>query len=462
MALPQDLALILDHARAEAKRRDHAQVMLAHVAAVLVRRDRDRFTATFGPDAPGGIEAILKGLPTCKGSFSDAPELGELLTKVAAAPNVAGALDEEILELLVKPPEAAPAESQPQQSASVGSSAGQAGAPKPHAKEGSANPQEATATAQPAPIDKPALLEQLRQRIVGQDAALKEVVDRLALTRMQLDLRPHRPDGVFMLAGPSGTGKTAFGRALAEHLFGDEGRLISLDMSEYAHDWALSRLIGPQPGYVGSDKPEGWLTTRVRRQPQSVIILDEIEKSHPTVWNTFLQVFDDGRLTDGQGNEADFSRTVILMTSNLGSENFRQKHPIGFAADSSVTELSDRTLEAVKRTMPPEFINRLDAILVFKPLTPEIIREITGREIERVLGRLRERGYDTEVPPEVVAYIAEEGYDPAYGARHVHRSIEQHLLETLVDQLPGRLRARVLGKDVEWAAASTGGSASPA
>jgi ATP-dependent Clp protease ATP-binding subunit ClpA len=325
--------------------------------------------------------------------------------------------------------------------------------------EGSAPSRAATATPpQHAPIDKAALLRQLKQRIVGQDSALEDIVDRLALTRMQFDLRPHRPDGVFLLAGPSGTGKTAFGRALAEHLFGDEGRLISLDMSEYAHDWALSRLIGPQPGYVGSDKPEGWLTTKVRRQPQAVIILDEIEKSHPTVWNTFLQAFDDGRLTDGQGNVADFSRTVILMTSNLGSESFQRKHPIGFlAGDSLVTELSDRTQEAVKQTMPPEFINRLDAIVVFNPLTPEMVREIAGREIQRALGRLRERGYETEVPPDVVAFIAEEGYDPAYGARHVHRSIERHLLETLVDQPPGKLRARVAGEAVEWVAGSTEG-----
>jgi len=201
----------------------------------------------------------------------------------------------------------------------------------------------------------------------------------------------------------------------------------------------------------------------VRRQPQAVIILDEIEKSHPTVWNTFLQVFDDGRLTDGQGNEADFSRTVILMTSNLGSESFRRKQSIGFlAGDSSVSELSDRTQEAVKQTMPPEFINRLDAIVVFDPLTPKMIREIAGREIERALGRLRERGYDTEVPPEVVAFIAEEGYDPAYGARHVHRSIERQLLEALVDQPPGRLSARVVGGEVVWDPESAEGKSSSA
>ena len=188
-------------------------------------------------------------------------------------------------------------------------------------------------------------------------------------------------------------------------------------------------------------------------------MLDEIEKSHPTVWNTFLQVFDDGRLTDGQGNVADFSRTVILMTSNLGSENFRRKHPIGFTSGNSVdTVLSERTVDAVKQTMPPEFINRMDSVVVFNPLTREVILEIARREVERALGRLRERGYDTEIPPEVVEFVAEEGYDPAYGARHLHRSIEEHLLETLVDHQPAKLRARVRGRGVEWVLGATGSS----
>jgi ATP-dependent Clp protease ATP-binding subunit ClpA len=272
---------------------------------------------------------------------------------------------------------------------------------------------------------------------------------------MQFDLRPNRPDGVFLFAGPSGTGKSALACALADNLYGGEGHLISLDMSEYAHDWAVSRLIGPQPGYVGSDKPEGWLTTRVRKQPDSLILLDEIEKSHPTVWNTFLQVFNDGRLTDGQGREADFSRTVIVMTSNLGSENFRRKHPIGFHTEEAATaDLAGLTLDAVKEIMPPEFINRLDDIIVFNPLTTAVIREIAGREIEGALARLRERGYDTEVPPDVVAFIAEEGHDPAYGARYLQRTIERHLLQTLIDHPPSKLRATLAGKEITWLAVS--------
>lgn len=449
MALPAELALLLDHARAEAKRHGHGQVVIAHLAAALSRRNPELFVKTFGDDATTRLAQRLKQLPSAATALSDAPEVGALLEQAATAGQPNEIVNAAIAALLKEAPPAAAAPQSPEAGVAAGAALQpqQAQSPQPVAPAPAPPPR-------PQPLDKTGLMRQLQGRIVGQDAALESVVDRLALTRMQFDLRPNRPDGVFLFAGASGTGKSALARALAEFLFGSESRLIGLDMSEYAHDWAVSRLIGPQPGYVGSDKPEGWLTTRVRRQPESLILLDEIEKSHPTVWNTFLQVFDDGRLTDGQGQEADFSRTVIVMTSNLGSENFRRKRAIGFTAADAATDAAERTLDAVKQAMPPEFINRLDAIVMFNPLAPEVIREIAGREIEVALARLRERGYDTEVAGEVVEFIASQGYDPAYGARHLHRSIERHLLETLVDLPPSRWRATVSGNELRWEAAS--------
>jgi ATP-dependent Clp protease ATP-binding subunit ClpA len=409
----------------------------------LSRKNGADFASKFGSDATTRLDALLDQLPANAGIVTDAPEVDDLLARVAAAPDGAALLNDSIRHLL---------EGAAGTSSSPASRQATAGEPEPQIAAGKSALKAAPSGAPtPAPIDKAALLTGLRERIVGQDAALEIIVNRLALTRMQFDLRPSRPDGVFLLAGPSGTGKSALAEALADLLFGGEGHLISLDMSEYSHDWAVSRLIGPQPGYVGSDKPEGWLTTRVRRQPESLILLDEIEKSHPTVWNTFLQVFNDGRLTDGQGVAADFSRTVIMMTSNLGSESFRRKRPIGFHVDDDfVTEQSDRTLAAVKESMPPEFINRLDAIVVFSPLSPAVIHEIARREINMALARLRERGYDTDVPDVVVQFIADKSYDPAYGARYLQRTIERYLLQTLLNFQPSRLRAEVDGDEVGW------------
>jgi ATP-dependent Clp protease ATP-binding subunit ClpA len=437
MALPPDFALILDHARAEAKRYGHGEVVLEHLAAALARRNAKTFADAFGPDAEARLEPLLDRLPAGRGAPTDSLKLVELLANAAASPRKTEVLIDAVRELLKSQPAVAPVE--------LAAKAAERAA-EPEIEPAPSSP----APIPPAPLDKAALLRQLKSRIVGQDEALEIIVDRLALTRMQFDLRPNRPDGVFLLAGASGTGKTAFARALAEFLYGGESHLISLDMSEYAHDWAVSRLTGPMPGYVGSDKPEGWLTTRVRRQPESLILLDEIEKSHPTVWNTFLQVFNDGRLTDGQGREADFSRTVVVMTSNLGSENFRRKHPLGFHSGDATTEAAERTLEAVKQAMPPEFINRIDAVVLFNPLAPEVIHEIARREVSGALDRLRERGYVTEVPADVIQFIAADGYEPAFGARHLHRSIERHLLQTLVTQTPGRLRARVTADEVHW------------
>lgn len=286
------------------------------------------------------------------------------------------------------------------------------------------------------------LAERMRRRVRGQDQAVDTIAARLALTRAQLDLRPERPDGVFLFAGPTGVGKTALARTLCHELFGDEQRLIRLDMSEFMHEWAITRLIGPSPGYVGSTEPDEWLTTRVRRQPNSVVLLDEVEKAHPRIWNTFLQVFDAGRLSDLQG-EVSFADTIIVLTTNMGADKL-QANPLGFGATAN--DEDERTVGAtteLRRQIPPELVNRLDAIVMFQALSPQAIREIAEMEIDAMIRRLSERGYRLEIEDGVIDHIASTGYDRAYGARHLQRNIEKLLLETLVTKSPGSYLANL-------------------
>ncbi|HUG86148.1 MAG TPA: AAA family ATPase [Euzebya sp.] len=291
--------------------------------------------------------------------------------------------------------------------------------------------------------------ERLKQHVRGQDQAVSTVAARLALTRNKLDLRPERPDGVFLFAGPTGVGKTALARALCVELFGDESRLIRLDMSEFMHDWAVTRLIGPAPGYVGSDQPEEWLTTKVREQPDAVVLLDEIEKAHPRLWTTFLQVFDAGRLTDLRG-EVSFADTVIVLTTNLGAGQ-QQSTPVGFTERADDPEAgAARAYDNIRDALPPELFNRLDGVVVFHALGPMVIREIAELEIAGTITRLAERGYVLTVDEDVIDHIAVTGYDPAYGARHLQRNIEKLLLEYLVAHTPGPLRARLVDGQVLW------------
>lgn len=269
---------------------------------------------------------------------------------------------------------------------------------------------------------------ELSERVRGQDDAVRVVASRLALTLARLDLRPERPDGVFLFVGPTGVGKTELARAMSASLYGSEDRLIRLDMSEYSHDWAVSRIVGPMPGYVGSTEPENWLTTKVAQMPDCVVLLDEIEKAHSVVWNTFLQVFDAGRLTDSRGTTADFSNVVIVMTSNLGAAGATGP-ALGFGTAGAQAGLArERITRAVKERMAPELINRIDELVVFDALDIAAIEEIAAREMLRVSARLAQQGWSVSYDDDVVRHLVTTGYDPAYGARHLQRNIERIFL----------------------------------
>jgi len=269
--------------------------------------------------------------------------------------------------------------------------------------------------------------DRLHERVIGQEEAIKAISDAIRRARSGLK-DPRRPIGSFIFIGPSGVGKTELAKALAEFLFDDDDALVRLDMSEYREQHTASRLFGAPPGYVGYEEG-GQLTEAVRRRPYRVILFDEIEKAHPEVWNALLQILDDGRLTDGQGRTVDFRNTVLIMTSNLGTEFVRRGGTLGFIQASGSTEddkLAHEKIEkALKTTFRPEFLNRVDEIIMFSPLTMDQMLEIVDLQLREVQQRLEEHGLKVILSEEARRRLAEVGFDPAFGARPLRRALQK-------------------------------------
>lgn len=270
--------------------------------------------------------------------------------------------------------------------------------------------------------------EELHQRIIGQSQAVTAVCNSIRRSRAGLG-DPNRPVGSFLFLGPTGVGKTELCKALAEFLFDSEDAMIRLDMSEFMEKHSVARLLGAPPGYVGYEEG-GYLTEHVRRKPYSVILLDEMEKAHPDVFNILLQVLDDGRLTDGQGRTVDFRNTVIVMTSNLGSELIQE-----ISKEGDYFAMKTAVMDVVGKHFRPEFINRIDEIVVFHPLDKEQIKRIAEIQINNLRTRLAERDYGISISDEAMDYLAATGYDPVYGARPLKRSIQQHVENPLAQEI---------------------------
>ncbi len=280
------------------------------------------------------------------------------------------------------------------------------------------------------------LEDRLHERVIGQDHAVSVLADSIRRARAGLK-DPKRPIGSFIFLGPTGVGKTELARALAEYLFDDEENMVRIDMSEYQERHTVSRLIGAPPGYVGYDEG-GQLTEAVRRRPFRVVLFDEIEKAHPDVFNVLLQVMDDGRLTDGHGRTVDFRNTVVIMTSNLGSEGVARE-AFGFRAATPTASERERTRttveDALKRTFRPEFLNRLDEIVIFDPLTQENILRIVEKLVREVGVRLAEQGVAITLTHEAREWLAKEGFDRMYGARPLKRAVQRHIENELSRRL---------------------------
>ena len=283
--------------------------------------------------------------------------------------------------------------------------------------------------------------EEIHKRIIGQDEAIS-IVAR-AVRRARAGLKdPKRPIGVFIFLGPTGVGKTELVRALAEFMFGSEDAMIRIDMSEFMERHSVARLVGAPPGYIGYEEG-GQLTEAVRRKSYSVILLDEIEKAHPEVFNILLQIFDDGHLTDAKGRKVDFRNTIVIMTSNVGADLLRRDTVLGFAvtqdeiksAEQAYERMKDKVLGEMKNLFRPEFLNRIDATVVFRSLTLMEIRQIVDLMLSKVRSALTEQQIDLEVTDAAKDYLVEKGFDPKFGARPLRRTIQNLVEDELAEGL---------------------------
>jgi len=278
---------------------------------------------------------------------------------------------------------------------------------------------------------------ELHKRVIGQEPAVKAVSQAIRRTRAGLK-DPKRPGGSFIFAGPSGVGKTELSKTLADFLFGDENALIQLDMSEYMEKHTVSRLVGSPPGYVGYEEG-GQLTERVRRKPFSVVLFDEVEKAHPDVFNTLLQILEDGRLTDSQGRVVDFKNTILIMTSNLGTRDISKGLNLGFSKAhdkfGDYERMKTKVVEELKQHFRPEFLNRIDDTIVFHQLSEDEIVQIVDLMLNRVDAQLRNKDMGLELTPAAKALLAKKGYDPVMGARPLRRTIQREIEDILSEKI---------------------------
>ena len=278
--------------------------------------------------------------------------------------------------------------------------------------------------------------DELHKRVIGQDEAITAIAKAVRRSRAGIK-DPKRPIGSFVFLGPTGVGKTLLGRALADFMFGDENAITQLDMSEYMEKFNVSRLVGAPPGYVGYEEG-GQLTEKVRRRPYSVVLLDEIEKAHPDVFNLLLQVLEDGRLTDSFGRKVDFRNTIVIMTSNIGAQMLKKQGALGFKSteeESNYREMKTRLLDEVKKTFKPEFLNRVDDTIVFRKLTKEDLQKIVELEIDEVQKRIHDQDISIKLNKEAKTFLIEKGFDPIFGARPLKRTIQRFLEDPLSEEI---------------------------